>query len=192
MNSVHRFLEEHGRSDLAAHVARVAANAREIAPHAGVSVDDAVTAAWLHDVSQVMDGPSMLAMAEAYGLPVVAEERQVPFLLHGPLSAIMAAQRFGVTEPVVLDAIRCHTTLRANPTRLDQVLFVSDKLAWDPADAPYVPAFRAALAVSLDHAVRWYMGYTFERRDRMAVIHPRQRAAWEWHGCMSNTPSAED
>lgn len=192
MEHVKRYLAEHGRPDLAAHVARVAANAREIGPTAGVSVDDAVTAAWLHDISQVMDGPAMLAMAEARGLPIAPEERQVPFLLHGPLSAVMAAERFGVTEAAVLNAIRCHTTLRARPTALDQVLFVADKLAWNPADAPYVPALRAALATSLDHAVRWYMAYTWERRERLTVVHPRQREAWIWFGCIANTPSAEE
>jgi HD superfamily phosphohydrolase YqeK len=45
----------------------------------------------------------------------------------------MAKHIFKITRTDILDAVGCHTTLRANSTVLDQVLFVADKIAWDQA-----------------------------------------------------------
>lgn len=40
---------------------------------------------------------------------------------------------------------------------LDRVVFTSDKLSWDPADAPYYADLSAALERSLDDAVRCFL-----------------------------------
>ncbi len=53
----------------------------------------------------------------------------------------MAQEIFGVTDTLILNAVGCHTTLRAQPTTLDKVLFVADKLVWDqPGTPPYAQA----------------------------------------------------
>jgi HD superfamily phosphohydrolase YqeK len=35
----------------------------------------------------------------------------------------------------ILDSISCHTTLKANPAKLDMLLFISDKIKWDQKEA---------------------------------------------------------
>ena len=32
---------------------------------------------------------------------------------------------------LILKAIESHTTLRSNPSKLDMIIFIADKLAWD-------------------------------------------------------------
>lgn len=166
------FLRYHGQAGVAAHVELVATNALAIAAQVGVDPAAATTAAWLHDISLVLPYAAMVDMAAEYGVTVLPEEQQVPALLHGKLSAVFAAERFGVQNLAVLAAMRCHTTLRADPTLLDKTLFVADKLSWDPADAPWREELRSALCQSLDHAVWFFLERGWQERERMPVVHP--------------------
>jgi HD superfamily phosphohydrolase YqeK len=100
-------------------------------------------------------------------------------IIHQKLSRILASEVFGVDDVLVLDAVECHTTLKANPTRLDKVLFVADKIAWDQDGiAPYYHKLVAALEQSLDHAVLVYLKYLWDRRHTLKVFHPWAREAY--------------
>lgn len=171
------FLRHHGREGIAYHVELVAANAQKLAARTGADERSAVTAAWLHDISRVIPGPAMVEPALYLGVDLVPEERQFPELIHGKLSAVFAEQRFGVHDPLVLDAIRCHTTLRPNPTLLDKLLFIADKLSWAPHEAPYHADLQAALDRSLDQAVWCFLDWSWQQR--YPVIHPWLREAYE-------------
>jgi len=133
-------LRHHGRDDVAEHVQRVAAEAERIARRLGADVTAATTAAWLHDISLVIPASDMLGAAESAGLDILPEERQVPVLLHGKLSAVIAQRHFGVQEPITLDAMRCHTTLRAGASRCPS--------STPGCEAPFVPAAFAPSAFS--------------------------------------------
>jgi len=183
--AVPRFLRDHGKEELALHVARVAREARRLAEREGVDPEAAEAAGWLHDISLVLPYAEMPGLARARGLVLLPEEEQVPALLHGKLSAIIAAESFGVTDPAVLAAMGCHTTLRAGASPLDQVLFVADKLGWDPADAPYRDGLAAAVERSLAEGVWFFLAWAWAGRHRMPVIHPWFRAACEEHLAVS-------
>lgn len=171
------FLRHHDQAGVADHVERVAAQAGQIAAQVGADREAAVAAAWLHDISLVLPVVKILSAAEAANLDVLPEERLAPGLLHGKLSAILAEQFFHVTDPHVLAAMRCHTTLKAGSTLLDRVLFAADKLSWDPDHAPYHDNMVAALAQSLDRAVWCFLDWGWHRREQMPVIHPWFREA---------------
>lgn len=171
------FLRQHGQSGVADHVERVAAKAGQIAAQVGADREAALTAAWLHDISLVLPATEMLSAAHSASVHVLPEERQAPGLLHGKLSAVFAEQFFRVSDPQVLAAMRCHSTLRAGASLLDRVLFAADKLSWDPEHAPYHDNMAAALAESLDRAVWCFLDWGWQRRAQMAVIHPWFREA---------------
>jgi len=181
-DDVPAFLRLHHHEDLVGHVPRVADRAGRIADTVGADRQAAVASGWLHDVSLVLPHDAMLQAAEQAGLGVLPEEWQVPALLHGKLSAFLAAQVFGVTDEATLDAMRCHTTLRAGATLMDRVVFVADKLSWDPADAPYHADLTAALSRSLDDGVRFFLAWSWQGRDRMQAIHPWFREACKEYG----------
>ncbi|MGC9395690.1 MAG: HD domain-containing protein [Anaerolineae bacterium] len=172
------FLKHHGCPKTAVHSTAVAVEARRIAALAGVEAACAAQAAWLHDVSAVIPAGERVAAAEALGIPVLPEERVLPMILHQKLSVVLARDLFAVTDADVLNAIGCHTTLKAGASPLDKVLFVADKLAWDqPGEPPYLAALEAALAHSLDAAACVYLRYLWERRATLAVVHPWLAAA---------------
>jgi len=172
------FLKYHHCPQTAIHSAAVAAEAQRIAVSVGADPSCAAQAGWLHDVSAVIPVEARVAVAEALDLPVLPEERALPMILHQKLSVVVARDLFGVTDAAVLNAIGCHTTLKAGASVLDKVLFVADKLAWDqPGEPPYHAAMEAALACSLDAAARVYLHYLWERRATLAVVHPWLAAA---------------
>ncbi|MGE5674157.1 MAG: bis(5'-nucleosyl)-tetraphosphatase (symmetrical) YqeK [Mycobacterium leprae] len=167
--------KRHGQDGLAIHVTLVAEQIERIAAQFGIDRTAALQAAWLHDVSRILPKSAMVEVAEQYGVEVLPEERVHPSILHGKLSALIADRVFHVSDPAVLDAMRCHTTLRPNATALDKALFVADKLSWHPDDAPFRADLAAALTRSLDEAAWCFMNWLWQQP--MPVVHPWARAA---------------
>jgi len=167
------FLAAHGHPRTAVHCEKVAREAARIARSLGAVERRAMIAGWLHDVSAIFPPGERLEMARALGVEILPEEAAFPMLLHQKLSAILARELFGVEDAGVLSAIRCHTTLRPGATRLDKIVFVADKLAWDqPGVPPYATQMRVELARSLDAGTFVYLDYLWERRASLKVAHP--------------------
>jgi predicted HD superfamily hydrolase involved in NAD metabolism len=64
---------------------------------------------------------------------IIIEENMDPLLLdyhselwHAPVGAYVAAQEFGVKDEDVLNAIRFHTTGRADMSDLEKVIYIAD------------------------------------------------------------------
>lgn len=171
------FLTYHECPRTAAHVGMVAQEARRIAMLMGADPDAAEAAGWLHDISACFPTADRADIAHTLGLEVLPEEERFPLIVHQKLSGVLAKELFGVTNPEVLSAIECHTTLRANPSLLDKVVFVADKIEWDGVGIPpYRERLLKALDRSLDDAVRFYLRYMWES-GTLKVVHPWLRDA---------------
>ncbi len=169
----------HHREITREHVPRVVQEALRLARRFDVDPHRAGTAAILHDVGGIVTGAQMPALCESLELPIVPEERQVPMLLHARLSVVLARELYGVTDTGVLQAIRFHTTLHAQPTPLDLVVFLADKLEWDQGGIPpYHAQLRSALGHGLDAGTRWFLGWMASPQARLLIPHPDLRAAW--------------
>lgn len=171
--NVVKFLIAHGCKETAKHCMQVGSEARRIARQFGLNPDWAEIAGWLHDISAVIPNQQRVEVAEQVGLQVLEAERILPMIVHQRLSAVMATELFGVSEPTVLSAIGCHTTLKARSSALDKAVFVADKLQWDQQGMPpYKTSVAAGLAVSLDEAAYRYLDYLFAHREQLRVVHP--------------------
>lgn len=167
------FLIHHGSPHTAKHVADVAAEARRVAEKTGANAEQAEAGGWLHDISTVIPNEQRIAAAEHWGVDVLAEEAAFPMIIHQKLSVVIARELFGVTDAAILSAIGCHTTLKANATLLDKVVFLADKLAWDqPGVPPYYDDMVVALEHSLDDAALVYLQFLWDRRESLRVVHP--------------------
>jgi predicted HD superfamily hydrolase involved in NAD metabolism len=176
---VPRFLEQNIFPGTARHCAAVAEEAGLLALRFGLDAHAARTAGWLHDVSAVI-GTDWLQAAEELDVEILPAELIYPNLLHQKISAVMASQIFGVTDPVILAAIGCHTTLRPGASRLDMAVFVADKFRWDqPGQPPYAAEMQAALEQSLERAAWVYLDTLWQKRHELVVLHPWAEAAWQ-------------
>lgn len=170
---VPRFLAQWGHAHTAAHSAQVAAQAARLAERFGVSVPRAEAVGWLHDVSAVIPNEKRVRVALDHGIEVLPEEEKLPMIVHQKLAARLARDLFGVADADVLSAVGCHTTLKADASPLDKVVFVADKIAWDQEGRPpYLTELVTALDGSLDKAVFVYLDYLWTRRDTLPVLHP--------------------
>jgi predicted HD superfamily hydrolase involved in NAD metabolism len=166
-------LTYHSRARTAGHCTRVAAEARRLADQYGGDQKSAEIAGWLHDISAIIPSDQRVILARQLKIDVLPEEVAAPMILHQKLAAVIAREVMGVTDESVLSAIACHTTLKANASSLDKIVFVADKIAWDGVgDPPYLEAILAAAKQSLDRAVWCYLDYLWRRRDTIPALHP--------------------
>lgn len=159
-------LTRHALPKTAGHCLRVGEQAKRIARRFGEDEGKAEIAGWLHDVSAIVPNDQRIALAESLGLDVLGEERRLPMIVHQKLSVVIARDTFNITDPTILSAVGCHTTLKANASELDKVVFVADKIAWDqPGQPPYLTALTTALDQSLDAAALCFINWLWDRRD---------------------------
>lgn len=85
-------------------------------------------AALLHDCGREIPVKESVEKARAFGLPVDFIEAGQPVLLHAKIGACLATQKYGVTDPEVLEAIRCHTTGAETLSLTARIVFLADML----------------------------------------------------------------
>ena len=122
----------------------------------------------------------MLTLAKEYGIKMCAEEEKFAVLLHQKISALIAREHFKVADREILSAIECHTTLKAEPSKLDMALFIADKLSADTGGLPpYFDTVYAALQDSLEAACLAYIEYKLGS-GKMLCVHPLLSEAYEY------------
>ena len=136
-------------------------------------------AGYLHDISAVFPNHVRIQVSREIGLEVLPEEELFPMIIHQKISAYMAEDLFKITEPEILNAVGCHTTLRSKASLLDKVLFVADKLNGIKRESPYSEEVTDQPQISLDHAAFEYIQYLWNRRELLKVVHPWLRDAYD-------------
>jgi HD superfamily phosphohydrolase YqeK len=147
---VRRFLRAAGRGDTLRHVSRVAAQGRRLARRFGLPLASSDLACCAHDLAVVVPPRSVLAAAEALSGPFSEADRRIPQVVHGALGAAVLKVGLGVVDADVLNAVAFHSTLRAGASDLEKLVFVADKLAYDPT-TPAI-GYHAALMAARDSA----------------------------------------
>lgn len=144
-----------------AHVLGCRDTAVKLAKHWGADVTDAARAGILHDITKALDGPLQLTLCDEYGILLSKFSQENPKTLHALTGSLVAEQIFGENEAVV-EAIRYHTTGRANMALLEKIIYVADYM--EPCrDFSGVEDLRAAAYRNLDEAM--LMGI-----DRKSVV----------------------
>jgi HD superfamily phosphohydrolase YqeK len=182
------FFQGNGRSDLIKQSLAVGAKARALAEQFNLSSEQAEQSGWLHAVGAVVPVSEAVAAAQAYGVDVLPEEESLPVLLTQKLSAALAQDLFGVTNPYVLSAIGCHLSLKMGTLPLDRAVFLAYHLT-KATDSPasllmpineatgasyYLAAAQDALQRlnSLDAAVMYLCHYLWKQPESPLLMHP--------------------
>lgn len=179
------FFSHFGRADTAKHSIAVASTAGGLAERFNVDPEQSYAAGLLHDCSCVVTNELRLQYFRERGLLVLPEEEKFPMLIHQQHSAIMAREIFDVDDSEVLVAVACHTTLRAESTPLDKVLFLADKISWDQAgEAPFLPLITAGLSEGLDAGCLAYISWLLGPDGGIRIPHPWLLAALQDLSCV--------
>ena len=132
----------------------------ELARRWGVNETDAARAGILHDVTKALDGPLQLTLCEAYGKMLSDFSRKYPKTLHALTGSLVAEVVFGENREVV-EAIKSHTTGKANMTTLQKIIYIADYM--EPCrDFPGVEKLRHLAFTDLDAALKLGLEMTLE------------------------------
>jgi len=175
-----RFYRAVGKLDTLAHVTAVAAAAGQLAVRHGADPGAVHLAALAHDLAAIVPTAEMVTVAEQMGIDVREADREIPMLPHGPIAATALATKLDVHEGHLLNALRYHSTLRAGASTLEQIVFLADKIAYDPRSphqGEYVPGLMAAR--SLEEACLVYLDFLLNNTWRYGwYVHPDAVAAY--------------
>lgn len=162
------------------HVRGCEEEAVRLAVRWGADREKAAEAAILHDCTKKKSLPEQLALCEQFGIEPDPLERISEKLLHAKTGAMVAERQFGADSDVV-DAIRWHTTGRADMTLLEKVIYMADYIEPN-RDFEGVEALRALAYENLDRAM--LLGFEMSLEDIRAQgneAHENTTAALKWY-----------
>jgi predicted HD superfamily hydrolase involved in NAD metabolism len=106
----------------------------------------------LHDNAKRLSAEELIRLARQHDIEITPVEAQLPQLLHGKVGAALLAERFGVDDARVAEAVAWHVTGHPNMSLLGRILFVADQIAAD-RDFPGIAELRAVAQKDLSLAV---------------------------------------
>ncbi len=156
----------------------VCEEAARLAKRYGGDVEKAALAGLLHDITKNATDEEHLQILREFGIMLTDVERQAKKLWHAISGAAYVEHILGVPDPEIVDAIRYHTTAKADMSLLAKILYLAD---FTSADRDYedVDVIRAYVDESLEKAFLYALRYSITdlvNLDR--AIHPDTIAAY--------------
>ena len=134
------------------HTLGVRSQAVEYALRHNIDSVKAALAAMLHDSAKCLPFEVMLSYAYEAGIsePTFLSS---PAMLHGPVGAWIARNKYHINDPDVLNAITYHTVGRADMSKLEMCIFVADATEPGREQYPGLKRLRRLAERSLEAAV---------------------------------------
>lgn len=165
------------------HSIGVAEEAVKLAKLYGADADKAYTAGLLHDCAKGYSIDEQIRMCNDLGVSLDAASLKCVAVIHAPLGAEIAKQKYGISDVEILDAIRYHTVGAANMTTLIKIIYLADMI--EPSrDFEGVEHIRALSLKNLDEAVLAALEKSIEfNLKKKTIIHPDTLTAWNYMIC---------
>ncbi len=123
---IYRHIGEALDAKRACHTFRVAEYARQLAFKSGLDPEKAYLAGLLHDATRCYSEEWHRGYIQKHQIPVSSVDLQYPHILHQYTGAKFAEEELGVDDPVILNAIQCHTTGKEQMEPFDMLVFFAD------------------------------------------------------------------
>ena len=108
------------------HTLGVMYTAAALAMRYDADLEKAQVAGLLHDCAKCIPNDEKLRLCEENDILISSVERENPFLLHAKLGALLAKTEYDVTDPLILHAIKVHTTGEPDMNILDMIIYIAD------------------------------------------------------------------
>ncbi|MBQ2785270.1 MAG: nicotinate (nicotinamide) nucleotide adenylyltransferase [Oscillospiraceae bacterium] len=161
------------------HVLGCRDTAVELAGRWGADETDAARAALLHDVTKALPPRLQLTLCEEYGIMLDAFSRKNPKTLHALTGSLVADRIFGENDAVV-NAIRHHTTGKADMNLLEKIIYVADYMEPN-RNFPGVERLRSLAFSNIDEALKLGLEMTLALLKKQGrEISPESQEALNW------------
>lgn len=149
MDSIHSYIEKNLNEKRRAHVYGVVETSRKMAEKYGCDPEKAETAALFHDMFRSTPVEVLNMYVRQLDLdPVFLDNAN---LAHGPIAAVIMERDYKIYDEELLNAVRYHTTGRADMTLLEKIIYLADAI--EPGrNYPGVDDLRKMAEDSLDQA----------------------------------------
>ncbi len=97
-----------------------------LAERYGEDKDIAAVAGLLHDCARNLKDDETVEYCEKNGVELNEIEQRQIFLMHGEVGSIIAKEKYGVDDKIILDAIRYHSTGCSKMNMMDKIIFLAD------------------------------------------------------------------
>ncbi len=149
MDSIVSYIEKNFSEKRKIHTEGVRVTAIHLAEKYGADVKKAETAALFHDMFRSLS----VDVLNYYVKHLELDEKYMNNcnLAHGKIAAIVMEREFDIHDEDILNAVKYHTTGRANMSKLEKVIYISDAI--EPNRAyPGVDELRKIAEEDLDRA----------------------------------------
>ena len=163
------------------HSLSVASEAYRLADIHGLDLLRATQAGLLHDCAKCLPLEEMQSIAKEHHLTDDPAMLESGALLHSVVGARVAEEQYGMTDPLVLEAIRYHNTGFPGMSRLARCVCLADSIEPLRKSYPGLDEVRALAEESLEGALLLSLertaSYVIERGK---YLHPRTRDTIRW------------
>lgn len=162
------------------HTKNVKKMAVQLAERWGENPEKAALAALLHDSAKEMPREALLQIFADNAIIAENAPARPAAIWHGIAAAILAETRWGVTDPEILSAIRCHTTGKPGMSLLDKILYLADMTS-EERDWPGVEELRRLEMEDLDKALLVALKQSIDFvKEKGGALDPESVAAYEY------------
>ena len=167
------------------HTLSVSFTCMSLAMRYGYDMDKAELAGLLHDCGKRFSDEIILKRCLKHGIPVTDAEYKALPVLHAKYGAWLAEHKYGIQDPEILDAIRCHTTGRPDMGMLDKILYIADYIEPRRCKAENLPQIRRLAYENLDEAMYAILKGTLDYLGRKGgSVDPMTREAYEYFSAL--------
>lgn len=119
----------------------------------GYSVSKAMIAGLLHDCAKCISTEEKIALCKEHHVMITQIEYDNPGLLHAKAGAILAEEKYQISDPEILHAITFHTTGTPNMSLLDKIIYVADYIEPNRDRAPHLEEIRKIAFFDINQCV---------------------------------------
>jgi HD superfamily phosphohydrolase YqeK len=163
------------------HTEKVVSEIKILADTFKLNKEKTVIGAYLHDVGNVIEKEDAVLFCQVFGEKVWENEKQFPFILHQKSSKVLAEHLFKIKDAEILNAIACHTTLKASPKKIEMAVYLADKLSWEEEEyQELISKMRLASKYSMEEAIFHYQKQLNNKRKSLPYYHTEARKSYRY------------
>ncbi len=173
-----RLLEKRLNEKRYYHSLCVADEAKRLAEKYGGDTEKCYLAGLLHDITKNAPAEEHLQIFETFGIILSDIEKNAHKLWHAMSGGGYIKYVLNITDPELLDAVRYHTTAKADMSLTAKILYLADFTSRD-RDYDDVEEIRRLVDISLDGAFLYALQYSIiDLVSNKRAVHPDTIAAF--------------
>lgn len=144
------------------HSVNVSIEAVRLAKKYGADEEKAAVAGIFHDITKEIDFEKQLQIISSGDIILTDVEKSTNKLWHAISGSVYIQKELNITDADIINAVRYHTTGRANMSLLEKIIFLADFTSAE-RDYPDVDVIRQKAEISLEEGMLYGIQFTLSR-----------------------------